>query len=113
MNLTKKDIITINQEFAQGHFENESSLDFALNQTKRNISWTKQLAYLMRAILVDHVFHDGNKRSACAVLLTYVELNNCKIEEKQAINIIKNLVLKNEKSITNMQRRIEDAITKK
>lgn len=113
LTLTKKDIIAINQKFADGYFENESSLDFALSLFKQNIAWTKQLAYLIRSVLIDHVFQDGNKRSAYALLLTCSELNKYKIEEKQATNIIKNLVLKNEKSITNIQRRIEDAITKK
>lgn len=113
MDLTKKDIIAINQRFAQGYFENESSLDFALEQLKHNIPWTKQLAYLIRSILIDHVFTDGNKRAACTILLTYIDLNSFNIEEKQAINIIKSLVLKNEKSVKNIQRRIENAITKK
>lgn len=110
--LTKKDIISINKRFAEGYFENESSLDFALSLFKQNISWTKQLAYLIRSVLVDHVFTDGNKRTACAVLLAYIDLNSYRIGEKQAITIIKNIALKNIKSIINIQRMIEDAITK-
>ena len=112
MNLTKKDIIAINQKFATGHFENESSLDFALEHSRHSIAWTKQLAYLIRAILTDHVFVDGNKRAAYALLLNYVDLNGWKIKEEQAINLIKSSVLKKEKSITNIQRRIENVITK-
>lgn len=111
--LTKKDIIAVNQKFDMGHFDNESSLDYALSWFKHNISWTKQLAYLIRAILIDHVFEEGNKRTTCAVLMAYVELNNCRIEEKKAISIIKRVVLKNVKSIVVIQRMIEDAIEKK
>ena len=111
--LTKKDIITINKKFAEGYFENESSLDFALSLFKQNIPWTKQLAYLIRAVLVDHAFINGNKRTACAVLLAYIDLNGCRVDEKQAIMIIKNITLKNIKSAINIQRMIEDAITKK
>jgi len=112
MNLTKKDIISINKNFALGHFENESSLNFALEHSKYEIAWTKQLAYLIRAVLIDHVFVDGNKRTAYGLLLNYVSLNKWSIEEKQATELIKSLVLKKEKSVTNIQRRIENAIKK-
>ena len=112
MNLTKKDIITINKKFATGYFENESSLNFALEHSKHSIAGTKQLAYLIRAILIDHVFVDANKRTSYTLLLAFVEMNDWQIEEKQAVEIIKNLVLKREKSISNIQRRIENAITK-
>lgn len=112
MDLTKKDIIAINQRFAIGHFENESSLNFALEHSRHSIAWTKQLAYLIRAILIDHVFEDGNKRTAYALLLNYTDLNGWEIKEDRAVAIIKDSVLKKEKSITNIQRRIENAITK-
>ena len=113
MNLTKKDIVAINQKFASGHFENESSLDFALEHSKHSIAWTKQLAYLIRAILIDHVFVDGNKRTAYGLLLTFTYINKWEIEEKKAVNLIRSFVLKSEKSIINIQRRIENAVTKK
>ncbi len=111
--ITKKDIIAFNQKFDKGYFENESSLDFALSHFKQDISWAKKLAYLIRAILVDHVFEEGNKRTACAVLLYYVDEKEYKIEEKTAISIIKRIVLKNIISINNIKRMIEDGITKK
>ena len=112
MNLTKKDIISINKNFALGHFENESSLNFALEHSKYEIAWTKQLAYLIRAVLIDHVFVDGNKRTAYGLLLNYVSLNKWSIEEKQATELIKSLVLKKEKSVTNIQRRIKSEFLK-
>lgn len=107
------DIIAVNQRFANGYFENESSLEYALSQFKHNIAWTKQLAYLIRAILIDHVFEEGNKRTACALLLIYPDLNYYKIDKKLAVNIIKRITLKNIKNISNIQRMIEDGITKK
>ena len=111
--ITKKDIIAFNQKFDKGYFENESSLDFALSHFKQDISWIKKLAYLIRSILVDHVFENGNKRTACAVLLYYVEENGYKIEEKTALSIVKRIVLKNIININNIKRMIEDGITKK
>jgi prophage maintenance system killer protein len=111
--INKKDIIAINQRFDKGNFDNESSLDYALSHLKHQISWTKQLAYIIRAILIDHVFEEGNKRTACAVLIAHVDLNSCKINEKKALDIIKRVVLKNITSISNIQEMIEDAIQKK
>ena len=112
IDLTKKDIIAINKKFSTGDFENESSLNFSLEHSKHSIAWTKQLAYLIRSILIDHVFVDGNKRSAYTLLLVFIELNDWNIKEDRAVEIIKTLVLKKEKSIGNIQRRIENAITK-
>lgn len=109
---TKKDIITVNLRFAEGHFNNESSLDYALSEFKRDISWTKKLAYLIRAILIDHVFEEGNKRTACAIMLAYTELNNYRLEEQSAISIIKRMLLKNITSIAKIQGMIEDGIAK-
>ena len=89
-----------------------SSLNFALEHSKHSIAWTKQLAYLIRAILTDHVFIDGNKRTAYGLLMSYISLNGWSIEEKFAIELIKSTVLKKEKSIINIQRRIESVIKK-
>ncbi len=111
--LTKKDLITINQQFTASHFNNESSLDFALSHLKSDIAWTKQLAYLIRAILVDHVFEESNKRTTCALLLAAAEVNSYELQEKSAIVIVKKIVLENITNISIIQEMIENAITKK
>ena len=111
--LTKKDILAFNQKFDAGFFKNESSLDYALSNLKRNIAWTRKLAYLIRAILIDHVFEEGNKRTTCAVLLFYVDHEGYEIEEKKAVSIIKTILLKNITSIEKTKMMIEDAVTKK
>ena len=111
--LNKKDILAFNQKFDFGNFKNESSLDFALSQLKRNIAWTRKLAFLVRAILIDHVFEEGNKRTSCAVLLFYIEHEGYTIEEKKAVGIIKTILLKNIISVEKIKRMIEDAVTKK
>ena len=71
--LTKKDIIALNQEFEDGALHNETSLDFALSYAKRTENWTKALAWLVRAILTDHVFREGNKRTAALLIKAYAE----------------------------------------
>jgi prophage maintenance system killer protein len=109
---TKKDIIGINQSFDTGNLRNEASLDFALAQSKRSISWTKSLAFLLRAILIDHAFEEGNKRTACALMIASVEMHDCIITEKTAVDITKRIILKNMTSIESIQRMIEDGIAK-
>ena len=62
MNISKEDMLRVNRGFGGGLIS-DSSLDFALdiiNNPKLGIY--KKLAYLWRAILVDHPFSDGNVR---------------------------------------------------
>ena len=70
--LSKKDLIAISQEVgSNGKFHNESSLDFALSIAKQKKSWLYELCYIVRTLLVDHCFEDGNKRTAIIVIITY------------------------------------------
>jgi hypothetical protein len=112
MDINKKDIIAFNQRFDRGYFDNESSLDFALSFFKKDINWTKKISYLLRAILIDHVFEEGNKRTAAAVLLYYIEYKGYKIQERIVVNIIKRIVLYNITSIKKIKMMIEDGISK-
>ena len=67
--INKKDLIAINQEVgSNGKFHNEDSIDFALSIAKQNKSWLYELSYIVRSLLVDHCFEDGNKRTAIIVL---------------------------------------------
>jgi prophage maintenance system killer protein len=99
--LTKKDIIFFNQEFDEGNFNNESSLDFSLNYAKKTENWTKALSLLIRAILIDHVFEEGNKRTTLLLIKTYAEYEEYKIHNDKALRLIKEILLKN---ITNIKR---------
>lgn len=110
MDINKKDIIAINKEFDEGVFSNESSLDFALEYCKKNIAWTKKLAYLMRAIIVDHVFEEGNKRTACMVLLYCIEEEGYEISDKKATSMIREILMNNIVSVKRIRWIIEDGI---
>jgi len=71
-NINKKDLNRINQEIGEkGELQNESSLDFALTIQKSKKPWLIEMSFLLRSLLVDHAFQDGNKRTALAVTLTY------------------------------------------
>ena len=62
--LNEKDLIGINSRFSNGNVVNRNSLDYTINLVKRTNNWVKQLANIVRAILIDNIFEDGNKRTA-------------------------------------------------
>ena len=73
MKISKKDLLRINHGFG-GNLRSGSSLDFAIDiQDNPKLGIYKKLAYLWRAILVDHPFSDGNKRTAMFVAFMFAE----------------------------------------
>ena len=76
MKIGKEDLLRINKGFG-GNLRSDSSLDFAIEKAKNlKLGFYKKLAYLWRAILVDHPFSDANKRTA--VFLAYALANENK-----------------------------------
>jgi len=94
--LTKKDIIAFNQQIGEaGEFNNESSLDFALSIAKTKRNWLYELSYLVRSLLVDHVFIDGNKRTCLLVMVYYLEENKKKFDKNSLLLVIKKIAKNN------------------
>ena len=88
MNISKETIVRIAQGFG-GLLRNASSLDFALEkQEDKKLGEYKKLAYLLSAILVDHPFSDGNKKTAAFVALAFAEQN------KKHLNILSATAMK-------------------
>lgn len=108
--LTKKDIIALNREFDIGTLHNESSLDFAIDYARKTENWTKALAFLTRAILLDHVFEEGNKRTTALMIKTYAIYEGFEIYDNQLIKLIKDILLKNITSISKIEDMIKNAI---
>ena len=108
--LTRKDIIALNQKFEDGSINNEASLDFALSYARRTENWTKALAYLVRAINLDHVFNEGNKRTAALLIISYAELEGYGVYEDKVISLVAKIALKNISSIKKIEEMIQDAI---
>ena len=108
--LTKKDIIALNQAFEDGSVHNEASLDFALGYARRTSNWTKALAFLVRAILLDHVFHEGNKRTAALLIKTYVEYEGHETYNDRILKLIKDIIIKKISDINNIEGMIKNAI---
>lgn len=107
--INKKDMIRINQEIGEtGRFQNESSMEYALSIIKHKKSWLYELAYLVRSLLTDHAFLDGNKRTSLALVLTYFEERE--YDKETIAKIILQISKKQEKDINKIMRMIKSAI---
>jgi len=109
--INKKDIVRINQEIGEnGKFHNESSLDFALSIIKNKKSWLYELSYLIRSLLVDHAFEDGNKRTAMIVLVTYLNDKDLEYDKDRIINVFWKISKKNITDINKIMRLTKNVI---
>ncbi|MBI2101802.1 hypothetical protein HYT53_04290 [Candidatus Woesearchaeota archaeon] len=109
--LNKKDLIGINQQIGcNGKLHNEDSIDFALSIAKQNKSWLYELSYIVRSLLVDHCFEDGNKRSAIVVIITYFDNNNMDYDRDKLTKTVWNISKKNITDINKLMRLIKNAI---
>ncbi len=105
-----KDIVTINQQFANGTFVNKSSLIYALDQANQSGSWLRACAHLVRAMLIDHVFEEGNKRTAAGIIIGFFEENKLSFHPEEVSRAVTKILLKNITSITTIERVIKNAI---
>ncbi|MEM3126826.1 MAG: hypothetical protein QW331_02035 [Candidatus Woesearchaeota archaeon] len=108
--LKKKDIIIANQKFCKGIIVNEGSLDFAVSQVQRSKNWLKSAAILTRAILIDHVFEEGNKRTTAAIIGALMEMHNLVPDKEKIAKGIEKILKKNITSIKEIERVIKDGI---
>ena len=110
MNISKEDLLRINQGFG-GNLRSGSSIDYAIDiQNNNKLGDYKKLAYILRAILVDHPFSDGNKRTAMFLCLNFAEENKKQVDRdlllEQVISIAKNNITE----IRNIEWRMKNAI---
>lgn len=108
--LTSKDLIAINRQFHSGKLVNESSLDYAVELTARSKNWLRTAAYLVRAILIDHAFEDGNKRTAAAVIMFYLEANGLQYDAGKITKAVISILKKNTTNLSVIERVIKNAI---
>ena len=95
MNISKEDLLRVNRGFG-GNLRSDSSLDYAIDMQKnKKLGKYKKLTYLLRAILVDHPFSDGNKRTATFLVLNFAEQNRKQVNRELLIQqIISFLIVK-------------------
>ncbi|MBN1543896.1 hypothetical protein JW898_00360 [Candidatus Woesearchaeota archaeon] len=108
--LSKKDIVEANRQFSTGKVMNESSLDFAVHTSARSKNWLRSSAVFTRAILIDHVFEDGNKRTAAAVIMSLMELNKVLFDPELVAEGVIRILMRNITSIREIERCIKDAV---
>lgn len=110
MDISKEDIVRIAKGF-DGILKDESSLDFALEQQKSTkLGQYKKLAYLMRAILVDHPFSDGNKKTATFIALAFANEQNKEVDRNLLLHHVLAIASKNITGIRTIEERMKNAI---
>jgi prophage maintenance system killer protein len=110
MNIDKEELIRINRGFG-GDLRSDSSLDYAIDiQSNIKLGYHKKLAYLLRAILVDHPFTDANKRTAMYLVLKFAEENKKQVGRDLLLHHIVSIAKHNETNIRNIERRIQNAV---
>ena len=110
MNIDKIELIRINEGFG-GNLRSDSSLDYAIEiQINKKFGNYKKLAYLFRAILVDHPFSDGNKRTAAFIALKFAHEHNKQVDRELLLHHIVSIAKQNITDIINIERRLKNAI---
>ena len=95
MFVNKKDLIRINQEIGEeGIFINESSLDFALDVAKQKKAWLYELSYIIRSLLTDHAFKNGNKRTSLILVALYLEEKSFFYDNQLLVKAIQRITVK-------------------
>jgi prophage maintenance system killer protein len=110
MKIGKEDIERINKGFG-GRLRSGSSIDFALiKQNDKKLGKYKKLAYLWRALLVDHPFSDGNKRTALYLAYAFANEENKRPDRDLLIHHILSIAKGNVSDIRKIERRLQNAI---
>ena len=110
MELSKEDLLRINKGFGGG-LRNDTSLDYALDmQENKKLGIYKKLAYLIRAILVDHPFTDGNKRTATFVVLAFIDESKKQVNKELLEHHIVSIASQNITDIRNIEQRLRSCV---
>jgi len=110
MKISKLAVIRINKGFG-GNLRNEDSLGFALKmQENKKLGDYKKLAYLWRAILVDHVFSDGNKRTAMFIAFAFAEEQGWIANRELLLHHVYSISSKNIANIRQIETRLKNAL---
>lgn len=110
MGFDREELIEVNRKFG-GNMSRGSSLEYALSAQKhKKYGDYKKLAYLWRAILIDHPFTDGNKRTALWAALKFAEKNNKKADTDKLNKLIIKIAKNNINRIEKIERSLRNAI---
>ena len=106
----KKEVIGINHWFG-GNLRSGSSIDYAIDRLEdKKLGMYKKLAYLLRAILVDHPFSDGNKRTAAYISLKFATEFKKQVNTELLIHHLVSIAKQNIHDIRKIERRLKNAL---
>ena len=108
--VSTKEIIGINQQFAEGIVINSSSLDFAVKEANQTKSWLHACSVLVRAILIDHIFDEGNKSAAASIIISYFEARDLRYKPETVARIIITILMKNITNLLTIERMIKNGM---
>ncbi|MEK6889413.1 MAG: Fic family protein [Nanoarchaeota archaeon] len=110
MKISKEEIVRIAKGFG-GNLRNSSSLDFALEkQNDKKIGIYRKLAFLLRAILVDHPFTDGNKKAAMYVAFAFADQHKKQVDTELLKHHILSIASRNITDLEIISERMKNAI---
>ena len=110
MKISKEELLRINKGFL-GNLRSGSSIDYAFEKLEdKRLGIYKKLAYLLRAIIVDHPFSDGNKRTAMFVIYDFASEYKKQVNRDLLIHHIISIAKKNIHTIKNIEWRLKNAI---
>ena len=107
MQLTKQVLIFVNKKFGNGYLINSPSLEFALQKESSRVFGS--LPEIMRALLVDHCFEDGNKRTAAFLLISFFENNRIPVNPERVVKTIREIAMKSPTSTEKIRSMIKYA----
>lgn len=108
--LSERDVIEVNKFFDKGAVVNRNSLHFAISSVETTKDWVTQLAYLLRSIVVDHVFEEGNKRTAVALFVAYCKYHKRAYDMYKIDLCIRDMIKKQITDIKKVRRLIKNAV---
>lgn len=108
MLITKQTVVWINKKFASGHLINGDSLDFATKNEANG--FLGNLPQIIRALLVDHCFEDGNKRTATYLLISFLEENRITVNQERLVGVVRDIARTNPKNMEKIRSMIKYAI---
>ena len=105
-------LVQVNKNFSNGAIMNKSSLEFAISSAYKSKDWQEELTFVVRALLCDHIFMDGNKRTAAAYIIAVLEEFKCKYDPFKIDRLVLKIVKMNITNVKTIRRMIENASTK-
>lgn len=103
------ELLDVNRKFSSGAMVNKGSLDFALSAAFKGKDWQEQVAYVVRALLCDHVFEDGNKRTAAAYVMAVLENFKYRYDPFKIDQLVLKVAKNNISDIKKIRRMIANA----